>query len=170
MEDARPGREGSGHGDVGEALQLSFLEIREERDAPQQLDRARLPSSLTPCRLCKGVRRCCDPDKIAGRGQFAGAAAEAGADQGLLVAGADHRLAVEFLDRQFRQVPRDDGVGERLHRGAQLGLLHRAQAQQAAAAALDEDLGLAVAQQQVGAGVRPGRRPPSSFGQGRDAP
>ena len=45
VEDARPGREGSGHGDLGEALQLSLLEIREERNAPQQLDRA---SALCP--------------------------------------------------------------------------------------------------------------------------
>lgn len=35
--------------------------------------------------------------------EFARAAAEAGPEQGLLVAGADHRFAVQFLDPQLRQ-------------------------------------------------------------------
>lgn len=48
--------------------------------------------------------------------EFAGAAAEAGADQGVLVAGADDRLAVELLDREFGEVAGADGVSESAHR------------------------------------------------------
>ena len=51
MEDARPGRERPGHGDLGEALQLALLEVREERHAPQQLDRTLLRGLRHPCRL-----------------------------------------------------------------------------------------------------------------------
>src|SRR6478672_5610153 len=60
-----------------------------------------------------------------GGGQFARAAAEAGADQGLLVAGADHRLAVELLDREFLQLAGGDRVGEGAHRRFQLATLDR---------------------------------------------
>src|SRR6478672_8096084 len=101
-------------------------------------------------------------------GEFAGAAAEAGADQRLLVARADHRLAVELLDRQFRQLGGGDGVGQGTHRRLQILALERAEAEEAATAALDEHDRLAVAQQQVGAGgatgattaleLRPGQR------------
>jgi hypothetical protein len=80
-------------------------------------------------------------------GEFAGAAAEAGADQGVLVAGADYGFAVEFLDRQFRQLSGADGVGEGPHRLLQLGAGEGLEAEQAAAAALEEDQRLAVAQQ-----------------------
>jgi hypothetical protein len=40
VKDAGAGGEGAGHGNVGEALQLSLLEVGEERHAAQQLHRA----------------------------------------------------------------------------------------------------------------------------------
>ena len=51
---------------------------------------------------------------MGGRGQFADAAAEAGADQGLLVAGADDRLAVEFLGETFDVWSYDEPLRARL--------------------------------------------------------
>lgn len=55
--------------------------------------------------------------KASGRsGEFARAAAEAGAEQRLLVAGSDHRLAVEFLDPELGQAAGGHGVCEGLHR------------------------------------------------------
>ena len=102
-------------------------------------------------------------------GQFAGTAAEAGAEQGLLVAGADHRLAVEFLDRQLRQLARRDRIGEGAHRRRQLlARIELGRRRRPRPPRSTKTTGLAVAQQQVGAGsagraaaaleFRPGQR------------
>ena len=77
---------------------------------------------------------------------------EAGDEQRVLVRGADHRLPVEFLDRELRQAAGGDGPGEGAHRLLQLGALELQEAEDAAPAALDVEDRLAVAEQDVGAG------------------
>ena len=91
-------------------------------------------------------------------------------EQRLLVAGADHRLAVELLDPELGQAAGRDRVGEGLHRGGELGVAQLAEAEDAAAAALDVDERLAVAQQDVGAGGAGRAAADGGFGQGSAAP
>ena len=71
----------------------------------------------------------------------------------------------------FGSRPSWAAVGELADRLRELLALELGEPQDAAAAALDVEQRVAVAQQDVGAGAcATGRRPPSRFGQGSDAP
>ena len=124
---------------------------------------------------------CVSPDvrvrttRSSGRGdEPARLAAEAGLDQGVLEAGADHRLAVEVLDRELRgRSPSRAASASSRDRLRQRLALELDEAQDAAAAALDVEERLAVAEQHVGAGGAaraPAALPLPRFGQGSAAP
>lgn len=93
-------------GIVGNQQVLELVEADDSQPLVQLEQRFRNVEKLEQCGaglMCTGnpyidVREF----RASGRGgQFAWAAAEAGADQGVLVAGADHGFAVELLDRQL---------------------------------------------------------------------
>src|SRR5215218_1686623 len=92
------------------------------------------------------------PGGLSGGDQPARLAREPGRDQRLLEAGADHRVAVEALDREPWQHRVTGRVGELADRLHQRFPVEVGKAQDAAPAALDEQRRLAVAEQHVGAG------------------